>query len=338
MRLLPLLLLTVLMTTCSGPEPGAPSGSGPGVYYWKTSWKISAADQAELRRAGVRQLFLRFFDVDWDFNQAEARPRGILQLPDSLTLDSALAITPVVFIVERVFRQDVDVADLAERIGRTITGLSAQHPVLARAARWQIDCDWTPTSRDRYFAFLEALQKKNPKLTINVTVRLHQYRERVENGVPPVPEGLLMCYNMEPVQNPETHNAIYREDLLRGYLKAPPYPIPLDVGLPIFEWGAAFRDERFLGITPPPDSANTVFLPVSATHFLVRRDTTLGETFVRAGDLVRYDGAESARVLVTAAGLLRDRTEVRDLLLFDWEEKHLGKYKIPEIIGAFYGN
>jgi len=221
MRLLSLLSLVCLLTTCSVPEPSVSSTSGPGIYYWKTSWQLSVANQANLRQAGIQQLFLRLFDVDWDFKQGEAHPWGMLQLPDSLILDSTLAVTPVVFIVERVFRQDVDVADLAERIGRTITGLSAQHPALARATRWQIDCDWTPTSRNRYFAFLQALQKRHPEPTINVTVRLHQYRERIDNGVPPVSEGLLMCYNMEPVQKAETTNAIYREDLLRGYLPFP---------------------------------------------------------------------------------------------------------------------
>jgi len=336
MRLLSLILLVCFLTMCSAPLPEVSLSSGPGIYYWKTSWQLSTTDQVDLREAGVRKLFLRLFDVDWDFNTAEARPKGMIQLPDSLKLDSALAVTPVVFIVERVFRQDVEAEDLAKHIGRTITGLSAQYPVLARATRWQIDCDWTPTSRNRYFAFLEALQKQYPQRTINVTVRLHQYRERIENGIPPVPEGLLMCYNMEPVQKPGTTNAIYREDLLRGYLKAPPYPIPLDVGLPVFEWGAAFRDERFLGITPPPGFANTVFLPVSPTHFLVRRDTTFGETFVRAGDLVRYDGPVGTQTLKVAARLLGKKSEVRDLLLFDWDEKHLARYNIPAIIDTFY--
>jgi hypothetical protein len=336
---LPLCFLFIgLLAGCRAPEPETPAGRGPGIYYWKTSWQMTPAGQAALRHAGVHQLFLRFFDVDWDFNLAEARPRGMLQLPDSLILDSALSVTPVVFIVERVFRQDVDVAELADRVGRTVTGLSAKHPALARATRWQIDCDWMPTSRDRYFAFLEALQSRHPGLKVSVTVRLHQYRERTENGVPPAAEGLLMCYNMEPVQSAGTANAIYREDLLRGYLKAPPYPIPLDAGLPIFEWGAAFRGERFLGITPPPDSTNTVFLPVSATHFLLRRDTTLGETFLRAGDLVRYDGPENTRTLVAAARLLRARPEVRDLVYFDWDEKQLGKFKITESFDTFYGD
>lgn len=331
MRLyLPILLL---LTVVGCGEPPAHTPAGPGIYYWKTTWELTAENQADLRAAGARQLFVRLFDVDWDFNQESPRPKGLLQLPDSLAVDSGLALTPVVFIVERVFRQAVDVEDLAQRVGRTITGMSAGHAALRAATRWQIDCDWTPVSRDRYFAFLLALQRQHPDLTLNVTVRLHQYRERVENGVPPVSEGLLMCYNMEPVDKAASTNAIYREDLLRGYLKAPPYPFPLDAGLPVFDWGAAFRDEQFLGIVPPPAAAPGFLEAMDDGHFLVLKDTTLLETFVRAGDEIRYDGAD-AEELLTAAALLRARPEIRDLLLFDWRADVLEKWPVEEVWGG----
>lgn len=309
---------------------------GPGVYYWKTSWAVSAADQNALIRSGARQFFLRLFDVDWDFNKAKPRPLGMLQLPGSLALDTSLSITPVVFIVERVFRQDVDIEGLAKQISSTILGMSAVHPELANASRWQIDCDWTPASRNSYFAFLKALQQQNPDLILNATIRLHQYRERQNNGVPPVPEGLLMCYNMEPVQESGTTNAIYREDLLRGYLKAPPYPIPLDAALPVFEWGAAFRDERFLGIIASPSLPSAALQEISSGRFLVLRDTTIDDIFLRGGDNIRHDGAGGKEVLNVAVELLKQRSEVRDLLVFDWPLNKQTKYPLGEIWEAFY--
>jgi hypothetical protein len=325
-----------MLLSCTDPTgAGEDAAARPGVYYWKTTWDLTPARQAELRAAGARQLFVRCFDVDWNFNLEEAQPKGMLVLPDSLELDDSLTVTPVVYIVERVFRQAVDAEDLAQRIGRTIEGMAAGHAALRAATRWQIDCDWTPTSRDRYFTFLRALQGQFPDKTINVTVRLHQYREREKNGVPPVSEGLLMCYNMEPVGKVETQNAIYREDLLRGYLKAPPYPLLLDVGLPVFAWGAAFRDAQFLGIVPPPVTAPDFLEPAGMNRFLVLKDTMLGETFVRPGDDARYDGATEAE-LFTAAALLRARPETRDLLLFDWRENMLKKWPVEEVWDAFY--
>lgn len=168
-----------------------------------------------------------------------------------------------------------------------------------------------------------------------MTIRLHQYREREDNGVPPVSEGLLMCYNMEPVVKPETQNAIYREDLLRGYLKAPPYPIPLDAALPVFAWGTAFRDNLFLGIVPPPAASPGFLQSVGDNRFLVLKDTTLLETFVRPGDDIRYDGASEA-ALLTAAELLRGRNEIRDILLFDWQADVLGKWPVEDLWEIFY--
>jgi len=332
MRIICLCLLTVLVS-CVFPDSSGEAS--PGIYYWKTTWQLNPEQQAELRAAGARQLFVRFFDVDWDFNQGQAQPKGVLQLPDSLTIDENLAVTPVVYIVERVFRQAVDPEELAQRIGRTIEGMSAGHAALRAATRWQIDCDWTPVSRDRYFAFLRALRRQYPGKIVNVTIRLHQYRERKKNGVPPVSEGLLMCYNMEPVVKPETQNAIYREDLLRGYLKAPLYPIPLDAALPVFAWGTAFRDNLFLGIVPSPAALPGFLDSVGDNRYLVLKDTTLLETFVRPGDDIRYDGA-TAGALLTAAQLLHERNEIRDLLFFDWKTDVLEKWPVEEVWKAFY--
>ncbi|TXF89008.1 hypothetical protein FUA23_12015 [Neolewinella aurantiaca] len=336
-----LLTLAFVLTTCSDPAPStisAPAAAphGPGIYYWKTSWSLPPLEQDALAKAGTKQLFVRLFDIDYDFNREEARPKGLLKLPDSLGVQHDFTLVPVVYIVERVFRQNIEVEELARRTARTIRGIAAGHPGLSSASRWQIDCDWTVVSRDRYFAFLEDLQQQNPDLTLSVTVRLHQYRERIENGIPPVPEGLLMCYNMEPVSDAGSTNAIYQEKLLRGYLKAPPYPIPLDAALPVFSWGAAFRDSHFLGITDEPFSLPGLQQEIAPSRFIILKDTTINGTFLRAGDNLRYDGPGDLAKLRAAAQLLKQKTEVRDLLLFDWQEGLTNKYPPGEIWKEFY--
>ncbi len=333
-----LIIFVFLLVSCSGggPASSAQQRSGAGIYYWRTAWQPAPAEQQDLIAAGARQLFLRLFDVDWDFNQQQAHPKGMLRVPDSLYLDPALTVTPVVFIAERVFRQEVDVADLARRVGRTIKGLTGAQPAFGTITRWQIDCDWTPASRDRYFTFLRVLQQQQPAITLNVTVRLHQYREREQNGIPPVTEGLLMCYNMEPVDQPKTVNAIYREDLLTGYLKAPPYPLVLDVALPVFAWGAAFREGRFLGITPRPTVVPGYLEQAGQQHYLVTSDTTLGNTFVRPGDIIRSDGPLNTAQLAKAAGLLTSKPAIRDLLLFDWNSDAFREYDVSNIWSAYY--
>lgn len=111
-----------------------------------------------------------------------------------------------------------------------IDRFTEDNPELKAITSLQIDCDWTPRTRSAYFRLLSTNKRERPELDLSVIVRLHQYRDREANGIPPADRGLLMCYNMPPVQQRQTRDAIYDEAILKGYLKAPAYPIPLDAG------------------------------------------------------------------------------------------------------------
>ncbi|MBC6993626.1 hypothetical protein QWY85_12735 [Neolewinella lacunae] len=326
-----LLLLGLLLGACATDDP--PPGAG--VYYWKANWAFTAADRTLAQRVGFERLYLRLFDLDWDPGSQSTQPRGPVELPADLVNVAELELTPVVFIVNRVFTYDPDPVALAAKTAAGIQKFSAAHPELARATEWQIDCDWTPSTRDAYFSFLRELQKQRPGLHLSVTVRLHQYREREENGIPPVASGLLMCYNFLPVGDPHSANAIFDLALLRGYLKAPPYPLPLDAALPLFEWGAAFRNEELVGLVDAPVGTENYLLPTAPGRYLLRRDTTLAGTFLRAGDALRYDGPQDHATLLEATALLRQKAEIRSLLFFDWQPELIEKYRVPELISTF---
>ena len=326
------MLLCGLTAVACRPHP-APAPA-PGFYFWSTNFNFSDADARLADSTGFRALYLRLFDVDWDYNAGEATPRGRLSLPDTLPDLAAFDVTPVVFIVNRVFREEAAPAELAQKVTGAINRATAKYPALAAAHRWQIDCDWTPGTRDAYFAFLRYLRQLHPERLLSVTVRLHQYRERANNGIPPAQEGLLMCYNFAPVGEAATDNAIFDPALLRGYLKAPPYPLPLNAALPTFEWGAAFRTGRFLGLTPVPDLLGTT--PVGKNRFLLTADTTVAGKFLRAGDVIRYDGPQTAGNLRGAAALLRERPEINDLLFFDHQPELWRRYGVESLIDEFY--
>ena len=291
--------------------------AGPGVYYWKTSLNIPAEEYALAREYGFTQLYLRLADVDWRYQSGHIDWRGKLTIPER-TPAPPLPVTPVVYLLNDVLRRHPDPEQLGKDLGRFIADYTAAHSAIDWVSRWQIDCDWTPGTRAAYFTVLRTLRAEHPGITLSATIRLHQYRERTENGVPPVDEGLLMCYNLTPVNDFQTPNSIFQLPLLKGYLKAPPYPLPLDAALPVFEWGAAFRDGVLQGIVAPPDSLGGSLLPVGPGRYLVQEEVVDGETYLRPGDDVRYDGPESRETMEAAAALLRARPEVRDLHLFDW--------------------
>ena len=335
MRTLGYILLVWLLPGCT-PEPPA-----EGVYYWRTTWSLEDQDQAVLQDHHLDHIYVRLFDLDYDFSQARTIPRGPVQFPQNLHLTygwdpkpnrRGLTLTPVVFIVNRVWQHERDPAGLAEQLSQSLDRFATDTPELLTGKHLQIDCDWTPSTRDAYFTFLKALREARPDWTFSATIRLHQYRERTKNGVPPVDKGLLMCYNLAPVADPETRDAIYDEALLTGYLKAPTYPLPLDAALPIFRWGAAFRAGEFLGLTDVVTDSTGYVRHTSGNHFEVTQEAEINGLFLRPGDHIRVDGLQNAGELRAAKNTLLSRVSVDQLLYYDYQdEAQLNRYFADEI-------
>lgn len=323
-------LCVFLLTDCA---PEAPS---EGVYYWRTEWRLDNREEATLLSYNMDRIYVRLFDLDYDFAQSKTLPRGPLQFPTNLhptyggdpyPSRRGLSLVPVIFIVNRVWQHERDPAGLAEQLSQSLDRFATNDPELLAGKHLQIDCDWTPSTREAYFTFLRALQHIRPEWTLSATVRLHQYRERTQNGVPPVDKGLLMCYNMAPVGDPTTRDAIYDEALLTGYLKAPAYPLPLDAALPIFRWGAAFRAGEFLGLTEVVTDSTSYVQNSGTNQFQVVRETEVNGLFLRPGDSIRVDGLANAAELRTAKNTLLSRIFVERLLYYDYQnEAQLNRY------------
>lgn len=312
-----LLLLTVLSCTSNNNDRPEALPTESGVYYWKTTLDLGTEDIRLAQQTGFSQLFLRIVDLDWEYNQKTINPKGELRVTDDADTGD-LPVTPVLYLVNRVLREHVDPAALGKRIGQYFARFQENSPEMTFSGRWQVDCDWTPGTRDAYFSLLRALKADHPEVVLSVTVRLHQYRERIKNGVPPADEGLLMCYNLTPVDDINTSNSIFDLALLRGYLKAPSYPLPLDAALPVFEWGAAFRNGKLTGIVAPPEEISDYLLQVGPGRYLVETETVSQGTLLRPGDDLRYDGPGDAETLRKSIGILRDKSNVRDIHFFDW--------------------
>ena len=308
----PLLLLLILLCLACDSTPG-----GEGIYYWKTTWELGQAEQQDIKTSGLNRVYVRLFDLD-----KGPEDRGRIMLPEKANFSDSLTFVPVVFILNRVWQTQPDAANFTKALLDRVDYYFRNYPALAKSKELQIDCDWTALTRDAYFEMLHALKAARPELEISVTIRLHQYRERTKNGVPPADRGLLMCYNMGPVRQARTSDAIFDEDLLKGYLKAPEYPLPLDVALPLFQWGAAFRGGEFIGLTDHPSSFDSYGfepLPKSSASAIVTKDTVLNGHFLRPGDVIRGDGITAGHQLRRARELLLSKTKPRYILYYDWQ-------------------
>ncbi len=285
----------------------------PAFYHWKTRMELSPVEYAYLDRLGTRRLYVKFFDVEWDATREMPIPVAEVEITDCASYE----IVPCVFITNRTFQNlsEDQTPWLAERVAEKLTALWRQipHQTLCEV---QFDCDWTATTRARFFHFLEIFKTRHPEWSVSATIRLHQFRDYVTTGVPPVDRGMLMCYNTGQVENWEEENSILNLAEAQHYLQKSRYPLPLDVALPVFAWGALFRDGRMIRLINNLRSMELFdtarFFKIANNRFEVRKSTYLNGYYLYEGDQIRTEHTD-AQLLREAAQLLSCRIENRQI-------------------------
>ncbi len=370
-------VLTALLTAslyCTNTAP--PNRSNCNFYYWKSNFKFDKSDKALADSLDMQRLYLRYFDVDWSPTLDMPVPIGEANFNEDYELVSFdeiaqiidYQVVPTVYIVNRVFEKNINVDSLATKISGKINGktqqlsfqlntwgfdfdnaeapfdwsqpdsLMPESRFRSRITELQLDCDWTPSTRDRYFQFLKAMKRTNPGMTISCTVRLHQFRDREKAGIPPVDRGTLMCYNVAPPKDANTRDAIFDTDLIKGYLKNGDYPLPLEAALPLFSWGALFHENQFKGLAAGLSEAevksNPLFSPVADGKYRFTQDTVFADVYMREGDVLRLDEATPAEVSEIAGQLAKIKA-VKNISFFDWNPSKIRAYHVDEICKKF---
>ncbi|GAB3275633.1 hypothetical protein GCM10027347_49050 [Larkinella harenae] len=281
------ILLIFFPFACQSPESKQLS---PAFYYWQTTYRPSRAELQLLKRLSIRKLYVRFFDVDWDSETQSAAPKAVIRFASRPT---GLTIVPVVFITNQTLIRcpASAIPALAENLARKIRQISQQNGIAYEEI--QLDCDWSGSSRDKYFQLLRALKNCHPGV-LSATIRLHQIKYPDKTGIPPVDRGMLMFYNMGDWKRPETRNSIYDLDVAGRYINSlEHYSLPLDVVLPLFRWTVVYRNNRFLTLLNGVDQ--TKLRPLSflksegENRFVAQRDTTAFGFSIRRGDLFRAE-------------------------------------------------
>lgn len=312
-----------------------------GFYYWKTSFKLSHDEEQQLTNAGCTKLYLRCFDVVWNENTNRPQPVGILSSRGNLP--NTFSYVPVVFITQQVIARinTSELPALAENTANLLQQLATRHNITPNEV--QIDCDWTATTRDRYFAFLELL-KKQPFLLnkkISCTVRLHQVKYRKTSGIPPVDRALIMCYNVGNLKQPGSHNSIIDVALTKNYLDAlDEYPLPADIALPIFSWCLHFRGGKLQGIlrviTPDEVPANPAFTQRKKDLFVCRKDTLWQGYAFLSGDELRIEGPSLKNLLSVARFTSKKvRNDSLNVLFFHADSLTLAKFPVDDLKAVY---
>ncbi len=316
-----LLLLVIvghLITSC-----GANEHPPVAFYYWKQTFRLTKSQKELLSTCGSTRMYVKFFDIVINDNNQVA-PISKIEFNQTPPAE----IIPCVFIQNAVFIGDRDVDGLAKKMTELIQQIAQKNSLTFHEI--QIDCDWTAGSRDNYFEFLKTLQKQVPKLTICCTVRLHQVKYQTKTGIPPVKKGLLMCYNMDDIDDFTTENSIVSEKVLKEYVnKHSKYPLTLDLALPVYQWGLVFRLGKLSLIANDineTDLKKHDIQRVERNIFRVNKNCFIKGTYLCKGDLIRFEQSSPEELLKVSEALSNTKLSFQQVIFYHLSQDNINQY------------
>ena len=282
----------------------------PAFYHWQTKFELTAPEKRYLSDLGVRKLYVKYFDVDWNYPHRQPVPKAVLR--DSTRQERQWQVVPTIFITNRTFLeiQADSIPALASQVSDLIDQLSAG----TGYREVQFDCDWTPRTRQKFFGFLNEFRQlhPDPKLLLSATIRLHQLKHHTATGVPPIDRGMLMVYNVGEVTNWFDDNSILTTGAAEPYfIPFAEYPLKLDIALPIFAWGIVFRQnklQRLINNLRAAELADTSrFLKLTENRFQLKKSTYIKGAYLYEGDKIRTEAIapeQLERIAIMMAPLL----------------------------------
>jgi hypothetical protein len=203
-----ILLLLIRFPSCS---PNKIEKVERAFYYWKSDESLHREDIQLCRNLGVEKLYLKFFEVNYSAELGAFPDSKVNFWRYGLEDDDLIKVIPVVYIRNNVFKEvnQKEIEDLAKNIDFLITKyLDEKFRSLPQVQEYQIDCDWTLTTKDNYFYFLKKLKSISNR-RISCTLRLYPYKFPDKMGVPPVDRATLMCYNLiNPLENRDLNSIL----------------------------------------------------------------------------------------------------------------------------------
>lgn len=311
-------------------------------YYWKTSdWYMKNEEKEILKKTKTQKLYVKFFEVA--YNEFEGNipvSKNNLRVNDIQNYD----IIPSVYIRNDVFKKSKkeELKKLADDINYLIEKkIKDKFDKYFKIKEIQIDCDWTLSTKENYFYFLEELDKVvSEKKEISCTLRLYPYKYPEKMGVPPVNKVMLMCYNLiSPLKSKEKNSILNIEELKKYLVKKEKYPKHLDVALPLYSWMQIFQNNQFTKIIYKDfDKVKAVLKPIKPLWFEVTKDTLAGDVYLRVGDKVKYDEI-SVNTIKEAITVIKEKVSLDEeitLSFFHLDNEQLKYFKNEEITNLYH--
>jgi len=219
-------------------------------YHWKNTYR---ALPELLKSHQPHRLYIKFLDIGYR-KQLQLNPTRFIDPPPK-----AADVIPVVYL-DNLALKETSKAIILEHILQTIP--PQQHQNL------QIDCDWSPQTREKYFSLLRNLQQHYT--TLSATLRLHQVKYAQQTGVPPVNYVVLMYYNMSEVRDIDTRNYVLDHAVGKRYLhNFQQYPLKMELALPLYQQVRVIRQQRLALLLPQGTLQKDKLKALSANTFEV---------------------------------------------------------------------
>ncbi len=297
------------------------------LYYWKTKFEISKIENDFLKDHKVSKIYIRFFDVDFDFRVSKAIPKGKLIFSAEPKFN---LIIPTVFITNRVFENTnfENVAKLVDQIHSSIKNIASKNKIDFKEI--QIDCDWTIGTKEKYFHFLNILKSKGIKTS--ATIRLHQIKYFEKTGVPPVDEGALMLYNTGDWKNAKTKNSLFDPETIFGYLdNLSSYPLFLNIAFPIYQQVLVYRSGKFFVFLKEFNWYQLLkigsFKKISNFQIICTENIFLNGISFRKGDIFKLEKGEFEELnLVKSEVFDKLHQNQTSIILFHLDEKSIKQF------------
>jgi hypothetical protein len=224
----------------------------PSAFRWKNKHWLDGSEEQAVTRNGIQRVYHKLLDIDW--NPAHgAHPVSVVRIPYQWRTYGGndgywthkVELVPCIYITNTTFLKvsDAEVEKLAHNLLRK---LRMECPPTIHGV--MLDCDWTEKTKARFFR-LTRIMNDSLDVPLTATIRLHQYAQPFQTGVPPADRGMLMPYNVGQITAPGDGISIFDLSVAEPYFTSTkPYPLPLDIGLPAFSWGVQFRNGKFMGI------------------------------------------------------------------------------------------
>ena len=310
------------------------------IYHWKTVFDLKEDETAFLASHSVRKMYVRYFDVDVESSPMNASHSAI---PVGTTVFKSLKpadieIIPTVFITVKalISTKEEGMKDLASKIYTRVLNMSDYND-MGQIREIQLDCDWTGSTQDLFYALCRETVKlaHADSILVSSTIRLHQLKK----VPPPVDQGVLMVYNTGALRKTGTKNSILDYEDVKSYLsgKTIKYDLPLDFAYPTYGWGVVFRNGSYIGILHKTDySDDTRYKKGKESTFVVKKDHVVDGQSLWKGDMIRMEypaASEVKKVAEMVSNSVRDSTH--SVILYHLDSNNLLKFTEDEISSIY---